>query len=501
MRRRKLMGWGLVLLLLILPALIAPSSTYDPTPLLASLAASVHPASPGPLRGPGSLIVRSVRLPGSTRLCSLRIEQGRIVYVGDAPGTDLPQLDGGGHYVMPGLFDAHVHVSLAPGAALRGDDAATSARLRAWHLRAYLAAGVTSILDPAIDERVARDVSAQRLAGHVGPRFYTLGTPVTARDGYVEDLFPPGFVDADRERLGRHLDGLVALGAVGVKVPLEPGVLAPIWNVHSPQLLAEIQQQAAPRKLPLYVHAMSEAMYERALPMAPHAFVHAPPSVSDATLRRLLDTHAYVMSTLSIYDVQRRLLSPEAFDDPLGLLTIPPIERQTLHSPAMQRRYLIDMVGENLPFVRGRYRDLLGVLGTTGPGQAIMQWALRLRLDQTIHTVSRLHRAGVPIVLGSDSGNWPVFPFFFHGRTTWNEVALLEQAGLTPSQTLHAATLGPAQMLGIEGEQGTVAVGQRADLLLVAADPLQGVSLALRSLQVVIFDGIAHTQQQWMQLP
>ena len=127
--------------------------------------------------------------------------------------------------------------------------------------------------------------------------------------------------------------------------------------------------------------------------------------------------------------------------------------------------------------------------------------ALGPRLSATAKTVVKLHRAGVPIVMGSDSGNWPVFPFFFHGPTTWREIRLLERAGLSPEETLRAATLEPARMLGIENDQGTISVGKRADLLLLDADPLKGLGKALPSLHTVVLNGIAHTKEEWMNLP
>ncbi len=498
MIRRRLLWFSLFLLLLIVPALIPPSTTYDPTPLVQSLAESVRPIAKGPLSRPGSLTVTNVKLPGTQTLTSVRIESGRITRMGGDVGTDLPILDGNGRYVMPGLFDAHVHLSLAPGAALRGDDAQRSADLRSWHLRAYLASGVTSILDPAVDDRIAVEVRDRLAAGHVGPRYFALGPPVAARDGYIDDLFPPGFSDGDEALLSSHLDKLVRIGARGVKVPVEPGMLAPIWKVHSPKMREAIRLGAAERKLPIYVHAINDPMYRLGLELSPHAFVHPPETIEEQTLKRILDGHVYVMSTLSVYDVQRLLLQSEEFDDAQGRLTIPPVEMETLRSKAMQRRYQIEMIGENLPFVKGRYRDLFGSFSATKFGQKLMLSALEPRLTMSAKTVLKLHRAGVPIVMGSDAGNWPVFPFFFHGPTSWREIGLLEKAGLSPAETLQAATMNPARMLGIDRELGSVEVGKRADLLLLDSDPLQGVAKALPTLHTVIFDGIARTKEEWM---
>jgi hypothetical protein len=482
------------------PAMIPPSSTYDPAPLLASLSASVTPVTPGPLHGPGSIFLTNVRLPGSAEPTSVRIENGRITAIGGDNGSGLPVLDAGGRHAIPGLFDSHVHLTMAPGAALRGDDAATTADLRAQHMRAYLACGVTSVFDTAGDDRIAIDVRARVAAGHPGPRYFALGPAVTARDGYVADLFPPGFTEADAGQVAGHLDRLVAMKADGVKVPLEPGMLAPIWNVHGSAVLDAIRTGAAERRLPIYVHAISGKMYELGLGLAPHAFVHPPETIEAATLERLVESKAYVVTTLAVYDVQRYLSRPEVFDDAQGKLVIPPLEMATLRSPEMQRRYMVSMVGENMPFVPGRYRDLLGRIGLSSLGRSSMESEIDGRLGRTRSTLLEMHRAGVPLVLGSDSGNWPVFPFFFHGPTTWREIALLEETGLTPRETLDAATIQAARMLGVDDELGSIEVGKRADVLLLDRDPLEGLAMAMPSLHTVVVDGVAKTKEQWMGL-
>jgi imidazolonepropionase-like amidohydrolase len=502
MMQRRLVWAGVVAVVVAVPALMAPGYVYDPAPLLESLAASVRPVAPGSVGGPGSVLVIGVRLPGASAPTSIRIENGRIAAIGDVDGADLPVLDGGGRYAIPGLFDAHVHLTLAPGAALRADDADTSAELRAWHMRAYLACGVTSILDPAGDDRIAIEVRERLRAGHAGPRYFALGPPVAARDGYVADLFPPGFSDADAAagRVGQHLDRLTAMEADGVKVPLEPGMLAPIWDVLGDGVLEAIHAGAAARKLPVYVHAMSEEMYARGLRLSPHAFVHPPQTLSPQMLALLAQARPYVMTTLAAFDVQRDLVHPQVFDDAQARLVIPPLEMDTLRSPAMRLRYMVAMVGENLPFVPGRYRDLLGHLALTSFGQRASEAELDRRLASTEQALLALHRGGVPLVLGSDAGNWPVFPFFFHGPSTWREIALLESVGLSPREVLEAATIVPARMLGVDAELGSIEVGKRADILLLDADPLAGLARAMPSLHTVIADGVAHTKEEWMAL-
>lgn len=62
------------------------------------------------------------------------------------------------------------------------------------------------------------------------------------------------------------------------------------------------------------------------------------------------------------------------------------------------------------------------------------------------------------------------------------------QAGLSPAQALHAATLAPAQYFGLEADYGTVEPGKVADLLLLDADPLTDIANALH-IESLVFGG------------
>jgi imidazolonepropionase-like amidohydrolase len=113
-------------------------------------------------------------------------------------------------------------------------------------------------------------------------------------------------------------------------------------------------------------------------------------------------------------------------------------------------------------------------------------------------TIQHLKAAGVPLVMGTDSGNWPLFPFFFHGPTSWRELRLLSEAGLPPLEVLRTATVNPARMLGLEDQLGTVEVGKLADLVVVRDDPLLDLEKAMHSLQHTIRAGVARTPDEWM---
>jgi hypothetical protein len=85
--------------------------------------------------------------------------------------------------------------------------------------------------------------------------------------------------------------------------------------------------------------------------------------------------------------------------------------------------------------------------------------------------VRAMHKAGVPIMAGTDSGaivGVGVYP----GFSLADELELLVDCGLKPEDALRAATLNPALYLGEEDRCGTVAAGKSADLVLLDSDPL-----------------------------
>jgi hypothetical protein len=88
-----------------------------------------------------------------------------------------------------------------------------------------------------------------------------------------------------------------------------------------------------------------------------------------------------------------------------------------------------------------------------------------------VEIVGAMQRAGVPLLAGTDTGN----PFCFPGFSLHDELALMVSGGLTPSEALRAATLNPAKFLGLEKTLGTIEPGKIADLVLLDADPLADI--------------------------
>jgi hypothetical protein len=106
----------------------------------------------------------------------------------------------------------------------------------------------------------------------------------------------------------------------------------------------------------------------------------------------------------------------------------------------------------------------------------------RLTYEKQIQLVGMLHRAGVELLAGTDAPN----PYCFPGFSLHDELELLVKAGLTPMSALQAATITPARFLGQEKNLGTVEKNKIADLLLLEGNPLEDIRNTQRINAVVI---------------
>jgi imidazolonepropionase-like amidohydrolase len=102
------------------------------------------------------------------------------------------------------------------------------------------------------------------------------------------------------------------------------------------------------------------------------------------------------------------------------------------------------------------------------------------QLQAFLQLIGALHKAGVPIVAGTDQA--------VPGYSLHREIELYAKAGFTPLEAIQAATLVPARVMRVDKEVGTISAGKRADLIVVDADPLQDVT-NLRRIALVVANG------------
>jgi imidazolonepropionase-like amidohydrolase len=117
-----------------------------------------------------------------------------------------------------------------------------------------------------------------------------------------------------------------------------------------------------------------------------------------------------------------------------------------------------------------------GMPPDTAPlGQKIVQHSLEL--------IGALHRAGVPIVVGTDQA--------VPGFSVYHEIELYVKAGFTPMDALQAATIVPARAMKVERDSGSLEAGKRADLDVLDSNPLADIH-NIRSVHWVVANGVLY---------
>jgi len=100
-----------------------------------------------------------------------------------------------------------------------------------------------------------------------------------------------------------------------------------------------------------------------------------------------------------------------------------------------------------------------------------------------VEVVGVLHRAGVPVVAGTDQA--------VPGHSLHREIEIYVQAGFTPMEAIQAATIVPARAMRIDKEVGTVEVGKRGDVIILGANPLESIH-NIRTVESVVTNGVLY---------
>jgi imidazolonepropionase-like amidohydrolase len=103
----------------------------------------------------------------------------------------------------------------------------------------------------------------------------------------------------------------------------------------------------------------------------------------------------------------------------------------------------------------------------------------RKSFGKMVELVGHLHKAGIPIVAGTDG----------EGRELVREIELYREAGMSPAAALQTATINVARLVGADKRTGSIAVGKEADMILVDGDVSRDLG-ALRRIVTVVSDGV-----------
>ncbi len=434
---------------------------------------------------------------------SIRIHSGVIIETGlNLPVNNEVVFDVAGATVMPGLIDSHVHLASVPGAVFRDDDIDTQVQLMGHHLKSYLAAGVTTVLDTGISARLISMIQDYMSAGGIGPNIYALGPAFITPDGYMDDprfygkngreSFPAAVTS--RNDIINLLNEFESIpGIIGAKVLMDYG-MGPwdVWPIHSPEIRDIIIEETSARNLPLWVHAMDEPEQTIAIEMSAKTIAHAGflnEKVSDSHVSRLRDSGVYINTTLTVANFQRGEFHHEWVDTDLARLLIPENERLTAKNcsawkDAMATLYDL-IVPESQPEFMKKF--VYAIRGISNLSQT----------SNAAKSLKKMYDAGIPLTLGSDAGNWAVFLNYFHGWSSIIELEHMKSAGMPLSAILTAATKTPSEMMGLSDSIGTIEPEKTADMIVLGDDPLSDIE-AYRSLLWTIKNGIIKTPEEWI---
>jgi imidazolonepropionase-like amidohydrolase len=414
---------------------------------------------------------------------TVSIEDGRISAVAPAGQfgalADSTQLvDGRGLYLMPGLADMHVHLREAGQSAL------------------FLANGVTFVRNMwgfPLHLSMQRTVERREW---VGPRMLTTSPIVDGLNADGQPHWPGCTWLTDPAHAADLVRGYAERGYQQLKV----------YQFLMPDVHRALAAAAREFGLPVTGHCPDGMTFEQAIAQGQVCFEHLTGLGAGhlrngqalPQIRRLAS-----QATFEMQRETRRLLAEEIDFDALRRLAGQMAEQQIWNCPTSTVwRFLSQEPAQATrdPNLRYMTEDALGEwqrrLGVGASPERIQRRKQLMELQRIgdearFRALKLLLDEGAPLLLGTDAPNPSVVP----GFSIHQELENLVNAGFSPFQALRCGTSEAARFVGESDAWGTVAPGKRADLALLANNPLNDVHAASRPMAVFV-NGFYLSRQQ-----
>lgn len=383
------------------------------------------------------------------------IEKNRIVAVGPRKLTRYPRnaptiLNGRGSYLIPGLWDMHVHLVFGDWFPLAQEIS----------LPLFVANGVTSVRDMGSELETVQawrnEIETGRL---LGPRILTSGPML---DG-PKPRFPSSIAIATPEDGRRAVDTLKHSGADFIK----------LQSLIPREAVFAIAEEARKQEMPFEGHVPDSVRASEMSNAGMHSFEHligvfeGSSPLEDQFLKGDKSESRFLGS----YD-------PARASDLAAILA----KNQTWQCPTLvweRGGNLIDVTDfskdTRAKYVPAYWKDHTWKTFTEQVKTEFNTDDLETRkkfIEKELEVVQILHKTGVPFLAGTDT---PPGVYVFPGFSLHEELQRFVAAGFTPLEALQTATLNPARFFQMEEQLGTIEKGKLADLVFLDANPLEDI--------------------------
>ena len=411
------------------------------------------------LDGLGGRIEKARVIIRDHRVAEIALDDDRVAVPDGATVVDVS-----GRFLIPGLFDSHVHWGGSGGVGMSPIEQAADRFTHDYD--ATLASGVTSVISltdaPDEMEKLAGEVASGKRRA---PRTFFSGPSITARGGHPAAMFGfmPGLADTLTRQVETPDEARAAIAELDrrrvdlVKLVLEPGFEQRPFPKLPDEVFRAAMAEARRRRMRTTVHVGTDADARLAIEAGANGLEHTARGLTDETINMMAAKKVTFTPTLVVLDWEWKRGAIRGNDPDVRRLAMPEI-MQLLLDP----------------------KSPLAPMLNDGPAATAMAGAFA----SSIRHVRAAVRAGVPVLAGSDAGN----PATFHGISLVRELELLAQAGMPLTDVLKSATSRAADRLG-QSALGRISAGAVADLVVLDADPSENVN-AYRRVSSVYLGGI-----------
>src|SRR5665811_810153 len=420
---------------------------------------------------PSVLIIRDVTVidvtggPAQTHRTVI-VRDGKIAEIGSSAegvGGKLQsvQVDGTGKFLIPGLWDMHVHMVFGDWFP-RGKEVT---------LPLFIANGITGVRDMGGELEVLQQWRKEITAGTlIGPRMVISGPML---DG-PHPRFPSSIAIATPDDGRRAVDDLKRRGADFVK----------LQSLIPREAVFAIAEEARKQGITFVGHVPDSVRASEASNAGQKSFEHligifeGSSPLEDEFLKGAKTQGQF----LSTYDPRRAAAL-------FALLA----KNHTWQCPTLvweRGGNLIDQTDfahdTRAPYAPAYWKDVTWRRFTQ---QIIHEFntddlASRKRfVDKELEVVNAMHRAGIPFLAGTDT---PPGVYVFPGFRLHEELQRFVAAGFTPMEALQTATLNPAKFLGMDDRLGTIEKGKLADMVLLDANPMDDIGNTQKIAAVIV---------------